>query len=112
MQREEVLRDQRNFVSVYNKGNSKGSKLVVVLYKKNRLSMNRVAFVASKKVGNSVRRNRARRLMREAYRNISSKLVSGYDIIFVARNGIEKFKMKDVQRSMYNALERASLLNK
>ena len=110
MQRESILRDQRNFVSVYNRGNSKGSKYVVVLYKKNRLGMNRVAFVASKKVGNSVKRNRARRLMKEAFRNVSDKLVSGYDIIFVARNGIDEVKMNDVQRSMYNALNRASLL--
>lgn len=110
MNRKEILREQRHFVSVYKKGKSKSSKLIIVIYRKNRLQHNRTAFVASKKVGNSVKRNRARRLMREAYRSLEEKTVNGYDIVFVARSGIDEYKMQDVQRSMYGLLNRESLL--
>ena len=55
-----TLRNQKNFSAVYNRGKSKGSKYVVVLYRKNNLDLTRIAYVASKKVGNSVQRNRSR----------------------------------------------------
>jgi len=45
MQKDSILRNQRDFVRVYNKGKSQGSKLVVVLYRKNNTGSNRVAFV-------------------------------------------------------------------
>ena len=106
-----TLREQNDFNRVYNRGNSKGSKYVVVLYNRNRLDYTRVAFVASKKVGNSVQRNRSRRLMREAYRFFRDKIVPGYDIIFVARNTINDCKYDEVSRAMFGAVRAAGLFN-
>ncbi|MBR0373480.1 MAG: ribonuclease P protein component [Mogibacterium sp.] len=111
MLKKNILRNQRDFVTVYNKGKSQGSKYVVVLYRRNRLGENRVAFIASKKVGNSVRRNRARRLMKEAFRALEPSIAQGYDIILVARNGIDATKEQDVERSLRHAFSRATLLN-
>ncbi|MBQ6622246.1 MAG: ribonuclease P protein component [Mogibacterium sp.] len=108
--RKEILRNQKNFNAVYKKGHSKGSRYVVVLYKKNGLAYTRVAFLASKKVGNSVRRNRARRLMREALRTMDATVKQGYDIIFVARNTIEGRKCGEVQKCMYGAMRASGLL--
>ena len=104
-----TIREQNDFNRVYNNGRSKGSKYVVVLYNKNKLPYSRVAFVASKKVGNSVKRNRSRRLMREAYRSFRDKIVPGYDIIFVARNTINDCKYDDVSRAMFGAVRSAEL---
>lgn len=107
-----TLRKQKDFTRIYNKGKSKGSKYVVVLYRKNNLTYNRTAFVSSKKVGNSVQRNRSRRLMREAYRSFKDRVIQGYDIIFVARNTICDAKENDVQRSMYGAVNACGLIEK
>ncbi|MDD5823268.1 MAG: ribonuclease P protein component [Firmicutes bacterium] len=104
-----TLRNQKNFSAVYNRGKSKGSKYVVVLYRRNNKDVSRLAYVASKKVGNSVQRNRARRLMREAYRTMSKHIVPGYDVIFVARNSINDCKCGEVQRSMFGAIRAAGL---
>ncbi len=106
-----TLRNQKNFSAVYNRGQSKGSKYVVVLFRRNKLDHSRIAYVASKKVGNSVQRNRSRRLMREAYRTMNRKIVPGYDVIFVARNTINEAKCVDVQRSMYGAIRAAGLFD-
>ena len=92
MLKESTLRNQQDFKVLYNKGKSKVSRFMVIIYKKNGLKYSRLAYVSSKKVGNSVRRNRSRRLMREAYRLLGCKVKNGYDVIFIARNSINDHK--------------------
>ena len=60
MLKKEVLRDPRDFKAVYNKGKSKADRFVVVFYRPNGRNYTRTCFLASKKVGNAVERNRAR----------------------------------------------------
>ncbi len=110
MLKKDILRRNDDFASIYKKGKSVGDRYIVLFYKKNNLSYNRIAFLASKKVGNSVERNRARRLMKENYRFIKSSIKCGYDIIFIARNTINGKKAYDVDKSMKNALSKAKLL--
>ncbi len=110
MLKKEVLRGKHVFDLVYKKGRSKGGKYIVIFYKKNDLPYNRIAFLASKKVANSVIRHRAVRLMRESYRQIENQLVTGYDIIFIARNTIADKKCQDVLRSMNGTVKKAGLM--
>jgi ribonuclease P protein component len=112
MLKPEILRDKRDFSALYGKGRSSGGKYVVLFFRKNRLGFNRRAFLASKKVGNSVRRNRARRLMREAYRHFEGELAPGYDLLFIARNTIttDAVKCRDVEASMQALLKKNRLL--
>jgi len=105
-----TLRDQRDFSRIYNKGKSRGSRYVVVLYRNNRTDITRTAFVSSKKVGNSVARNRSRRLMRESYNSFRDRIVKGYDIIFVARNTINDAGQKEVERSLFGTLRACGLI--
>ena len=60
-----VLRKNSDFSAIYKRGKSVGDRYVVLFYRPNGLSYNRTGFLASKKVGNSVKRNRAKRLMKE-----------------------------------------------
>ena len=78
-----VLRKKKDFSTLYSRGKSVGDKYVVLFYKKNGLTYNRVAFLASKKVGNSVFRNRARRLMKESFRELEKEFRIGYDLIII-----------------------------
>ena len=109
MLKKEILRRKDDFNSIYKKGKSIGERYVVLFYRKNHLSYNRTAFLASKKVGNSVARNRARRLMKENYRFLKDKIPVGYDLIFIARNTINGKKAGDVGNSMKYALKKAKL---
>ena len=105
-----TLRKQSDFSRVYKQGKSRGGRFAVILYKRNGLKYTRTAFVASKKVGNSVERNRSRRLMRAAYRAIEPKVKSGYDIIFVARAAITECREPEVERQLRKSLEGAGIL--
>ena len=104
----EILRKKEDFDRLYNKGRSAGDRYVVVFTIPNGRDFNRIAFLASKKVGMSVARNRARRLMKESYRRIGEKIPNGLDIVFIARNTINGKKQDDVQKSMERAIEKAT----
>ena len=104
MLKKEVLRRKDDFTAIYRRGRSIGERYIVFFY--------RTAFLASKKVGNSVERNRARRLMKESYRILKGEIREGYDLIFIARNTINGQKAFDVGKSMKRALQKAKLFQK
>ncbi len=110
MLRNDVLRKKEDFDRLYRSKPS-GSRYVVVFCKKNGLADTRKAFLASKKVGNSVKRNRARRLMREAYRQIEARIPEGYDLLFIARSTIteDNCKCADVKKSIEAAIKRTGI---
>ncbi len=110
MLKKNVLRNKKDFSAIYNRGNSFGGKYVVIFCRRNNLGYNRLGFLASKKVGNSVVRNRARRLMKESFRNMKSELKEGFDIILIARNSIKDVKCNEVQKSMNFLLKKAGLI--
>lgn len=105
-----TLRKQSDFARVYKQGKSKGSRSAVILYRRNGLKFTRTAFVSSKKVGNSVERNRSRRLMRAAYKAFEPSVKKGYDIVFVARAAINGCKEPEVEKQLRRSLESAGLL--
>ena len=68
-----------------------GAKLFIL---KNELPYNRIAFTHSKKFGNAVERNRARRLGREAYRHLRKDLRPGYDLVLLLYPGNDDFCLR------------------
>jgi len=103
MLKKSVLRRKADFDRLYKKGESAGDRYVVVFAIPNGLEESRLAFLASKKVGKSVERNRARRLMKESYRLFSEDIPKGLDVVFIARNTINERKQDEVGRSMQSA---------
>jgi len=70
----------------------------------------KIGFSASKKVGNSVKRHRAVRLMRHAIRPIIQNIQPNHNIILIAKPEILDKKSHDITRSVEKALSRAGLL--
>ena len=110
MLRPDVLRRKSDFDALYKKGKSVGDKYVVIFCRENGSSINRTAFLASKKVGNSVSRNRARRLMKESYRLSREDIKDGFDLIFIARSTIKGKKCGEVKRSVDSGLKRLGVM--
>ncbi len=72
----------------------------------------RCGFVAGKKVGGAVQRNRARRLMREAVKQKLYLIAPGWDLIWIARHSILEVKLDTVSKSVEEALIRSKLIQR
>ena len=70
----------------------------------------RLGVVTSKKVGNAVVRNRARRLMRECFRLHQHELGAPVDLVLVARASIVGKKLAEVERDFLRVLRQARLV--
>ena len=107
----DILRRKKDFDRLYKKGKSSGDKYVVVFNIANGLPYSRKAFLASKKVGGAVARNRARRLMKESFRKMKDDIKPGRDILFVARKTINDALCPEVEKSLKKALLKGGLLS-
>lgn len=110
MNRYEPINENRDFRRIYAKGRSFVSPLLVTYILKSRGGGVRVGITTSKKTGNAVKRNRSRRLIREAYRSVGPFVKPGYDLVFVARSRTPFVKSPDVLRVMERQLKNAGVL--
>lgn len=110
MQRQFRLTRSTDFKRVRRDGKSNAHPLVVLIALENQLSTTRVGVTAGKRVGNAVIRNRAKRLMRAAARELHPQIKNGYDLIIIARKPIIQSKMPQVREALHNLLQRAQLL--
>src|SRR5262245_10533224 len=81
----EHLRSPAEFERVYRRRCTAGTSFLVVHGLTNELAYNRVGFSVSRKVGPAVKRNRLRRLYREAFRLTKHLLPTGFDLVMIPR---------------------------
>jgi ribonuclease P protein component len=105
----ETLKTNGDFDRTRRNGRTWATGLVVLNAARNDSASNRFGFIAGKKVGNAVARNRARRLMREAVRLRLSLIKPGWDLVWIARAGIVDKKLDAVMASVDDLLRRARL---
>jgi ribonuclease P protein component len=79
------IKKNNEFRHVYAKGASAVNRLLVLYSLENNSETNRLGITVGKKVGNAVKRNRVKRLIKESYRLAERRITAGYDFVIVAR---------------------------
>lgn len=90
----DTLKKNFEFKRVLSRGKYIKGKLLAIYVFPNKLNRVRVGFAIGKKAGKAHDRNRIRRLIRENYRLLESRLVRGLDIVFVWKNIIPADKLE------------------
>ena len=71
----------------------------------NRLPVGRLGIVATKKLGDAVRRNRAKRLIREVFRR--NKLARGFDVVVLPKRELFDASLTALEADYRSTLERS-----
>lgn len=112
MKKYEVINNRKDFNKVYSRGKSIVSPALVMYFIKNYKKGLRYGITASKKIGNAVCRNRARRVIKESFRKINLDENRNLDIVFVARKQTTKLKSTVVQKEMLFLLKKSGIFKK
>lgn len=83
--------------------------LLILSLAPNNLPHNRYGFITGKRLGKAVLRNRVRRLLREAVRQVHPELQPGYDVVIIARSRIVGQSLAEVQRAVHYVFQQAKL---
>jgi ribonuclease P protein component len=110
MKRAFSLRGGAEFQRVWENGKAWSHPLLIVRAYANGTEANRFGFVVGKKVGNAVQRNRVKRLMREAVRHRLDRIAKGWDILLIARRGVDAIEFSVMDTAVESLLLRAHLL--
>lgn len=124
--KEKAISENHLYRKAYAGGRRAVSKTVAVYVLKDRrkdalkkanpkkTAINRVGISASKKIGGAVERNRAKRVIREAYRQLDTGIgiKKGYLVVIVARTAATTEKMQSVFCDLRHCLKKVDLLFK
>ena len=108
--RYEPITRNNDCVRAYSRGKSYVHSHIVLYVRKNRAGHTRVGLTASKKIGNAVMRNRARRVMRAALYQVLDRDLGPVDIVLVARGITPRLKSTKLAPTLQKLLQDAGLL--
>ena len=90
-------------------GKSYAHPLIVLITLPNEGEHSRFGVAAGRTVGKAVKRNRAKRMMREALRPMISDISPGWDVLIIARQKILEASLAQIQNALEGLFQRADL---
>ena len=107
----QTLCENKDFRTLYYRGQSQVHPALVTYVRRNRMGVPRVGITTGKKLGGAVQRNRCRRVIREAFRPLLPR-VGGYDIVFVARTRTLEYKSNQLAPIMEQQLRQMGVMDR
>ena len=100
-----TIKSSSDISRVFDKGRRINTPGITILVKRNEEQHDqtgRVAFIAGKKNGNAVWRNKAKSRMRALYRDLDMDF-PGYDMVLMARKQINEMRYVDLKEDLSQA---------
>jgi ribonuclease P protein component len=91
---------------MYKAGNKAHSERFVLFWKKNGIGHHRLGITVSRKVGNSVIRNRIKRLFREIFRKTFRRIPGQFDLVINVKQNCDGAKYDELHAELLNAIQR------
>lgn len=111
MKRRFRLTRSTDFKRVRRSGKSYAHPLIVLYVLRSEHPVTRVGVTAGITVGNAVRRNRAKRLLRAAMNALLPVTVPGSDLMLIARSPLADSNLEQTRVALSSLLQRAGLLS-
>ena len=103
------IKKSKDFSLIYNKSQKMHTKYAIIFIKENVNNEQRFGFVASKKTGNAVQRNRIKRIFKEFVKIHKNKFRENTDYIFVGKSvlkeNIKNLKYKDIEKDIIKVIK-------
>jgi ribonuclease P protein component len=100
----------RWFREAYDQGRRRMGRYMVLWLRSGEGASLRLGVVSSRKVGNAVRRARARRRLRELFRRERDRLSGPYDVVLVGRAALVEAEWSDLVQEFRKLAEQAGIL--
>jgi len=108
MKRAFRLTNNASFNYIYRHGTALNSPILALIFV--RATSAKVGVSVSKKVGNSVTRNKAKRRIREAANALLPRLNGSYNYVIAAREGISEADFHQISETLAGLLRKAGHL--
>lgn len=99
-----------DFRRLYYKGKSYTNPALVIYVMPNGAGICRIGITVSKKIGNAVERNRCKRIIRAAYRQVFPQINGNFDFVFVARSKTKYLKSTQLEPILTELLQKAGAI--
>ena len=100
----ERIRRRPEFQLVYERGAKVHSRYSTVFIMPNAGTVGRLGIAATRKLGGAVRRNRAKRLIREVFRR--NKIAPGFDVVIIPKRELLDATLTDLETDYRALIER------
>ena len=108
-----MLKKNYEFKIVLTKGRFYIGKQLKIVILKNGKNFKTLGIAVSTKNGTACQRNKAKRLIRDAYKNLEEKIINGYSIVVLLKKDIDINDMKyiDIINEMENTFKKANIIS-
>lgn len=106
------IKKEKDIAQMFKQGKSCANRHFIIYRLSKQQSHFRLGLSVSKKLGNAVVRNKVKRYIREVFNQLEDDILNEYDIMVIARQGVEQYDFVPFKKSLKHGLKLAKLLHR